>query len=171
MFQQRHALKEQTRDLLLETAERCQAVICCRVTPLQKVSTMSVHLHLVHHTSKGTVFIDLLTCLFISMCEPNGRLAWYWQTVLYRHPVWNVHTVLRTLPHQMLYLLYTHVHTEWAVCAVSVHYRNPATAIVGWHLHTNMCVLGCICVRVCVGAMVVASIGWYFVHLCAVTYL
>eukprot|EP00731_Ephydatia_muelleri_P016102 Em0009g526a len=32
----RHALKEQTRDLLLETAERCQAVICCRVTPLQK---------------------------------------------------------------------------------------------------------------------------------------
>ena len=26
-------------DILLETASRCQAVICCRVTPLQKVGS------------------------------------------------------------------------------------------------------------------------------------
>ncbi|KAL5481606.1 hypothetical protein EMCRGX_G021801 [Ephydatia muelleri] len=32
----RHALKDQGRDLLLNTAEKCKAVICCRVTPLQK---------------------------------------------------------------------------------------------------------------------------------------
>ena len=32
---QRYALKME--DVLLETASRCQAVICCRVTPLQKV--------------------------------------------------------------------------------------------------------------------------------------
>ena len=32
---QRHALKME--DILLETASHCQAVICCRVTPLQKV--------------------------------------------------------------------------------------------------------------------------------------
>lgn len=35
---QRYALKME--DILLETAGRCRAVICCRVTPLQKV-----HIH------------------------------------------------------------------------------------------------------------------------------
>eukprot|EP00731_Ephydatia_muelleri_P034005 Em0044g25a len=32
----RHALKDELRDILLTTAEQCKAVICCRVTPLQK---------------------------------------------------------------------------------------------------------------------------------------
>lgn len=34
---QRHALKPEMEMLLLETASQCKAVICCRVTPLQKV--------------------------------------------------------------------------------------------------------------------------------------
>ena len=34
---QRYALKEKVKLQLLETAGKCQAVICCRVTPLQKV--------------------------------------------------------------------------------------------------------------------------------------
>ena len=40
---QRHALKEQVKLDLLETAGRCQAVICCRVTPLQKVGCLLSH--------------------------------------------------------------------------------------------------------------------------------
>ena len=31
------------QNLLLETASECQAVICCRVTPLQKVHTYDVN--------------------------------------------------------------------------------------------------------------------------------
>jgi magnesium-transporting ATPase (P-type) len=31
-----HALSEEMEMLLLKTASRCKAVICCRVTPLQK---------------------------------------------------------------------------------------------------------------------------------------
>ena len=33
---QRHALTEELKLDLLETASKCKAVICCRVTPLQK---------------------------------------------------------------------------------------------------------------------------------------
>ena len=38
---QRYALKMD--DVLLETAGRCRAVICCRVTPLQKVQCIIMY--------------------------------------------------------------------------------------------------------------------------------
>lgn len=36
MCSQRYALTEELKLDLLETASKCKAVICCRVTPLQK---------------------------------------------------------------------------------------------------------------------------------------
>lgn len=45
-------------DILLETASRCRAVICCRVTPLQKVGSYCLLLTIVLLT------IDTLQFLF-----------------------------------------------------------------------------------------------------------
>ena len=39
---QQHALLKQNEIQLLDTASKCKAVICCRVTPLQKVYSLHV---------------------------------------------------------------------------------------------------------------------------------
>lgn len=51
-----HALQDSCRALLLELACRCKAVICCRVSPLQKAQVVSM-------VRKGLVRLLLLFTL------------------------------------------------------------------------------------------------------------
>ena len=83
---QRHALKME--DILLETATRCRAVICCRVTPLQKV--IDRHVYSTLFCTANTV-IPRSTCIY--MYKPGAHnmheLAWQ-KTSLFTHVV-NIH--------------------------------------------------------------------------------